>query len=59
MTHQPDSPFGCIVMWGPPIYFRDMGIHVCNLPAGHRDGHKCKCGAAPAGSATPTGDDDG
>jgi hypothetical protein len=55
MTHQPDSPFGCTVMWGPPIYHRDMPTHVCNLPSGHHDGHTCKCGAV-AGSATPEED---
>jgi hypothetical protein len=56
--HQPDTPFGCTVMWGQPVYYRDMGTHVCNRSDEHDGRHQCKCGAwVAAGPATPTGDD--
>jgi hypothetical protein len=54
VIHQPDSPFGCTVMWGQPVHYRDMGTHVCNRSDEHDGRHQCKCGAwFAAGSATP------
>lgn len=45
-THAPDSPFGCVAQWGPPIgaFYVDLALHVCNEDDGHEGGHLCKCG---------------
>jgi len=51
-NHAPDGPFGCTTMWGPPVLFPDMGLHVCNRDHGHRGKHRCKCGADLAGRPT-------
>lgn len=56
--HQPDSPFGCVVQWGPQWaetgQFADYRTHICNNPGyGDHDDHACKCGAQVVCRADP------
>jgi hypothetical protein len=44
MIHQPDTPFGCTVCWGPTEWYGPM--HVCNADPAHAGSHLCKCGAS-------------